>query len=204
MPLQLLHVSLLPWYSQWRFLCCRSLVFVALLIPSKTIISNPTLLIKATALWMVQHWAHVILCTSSLMKKSYPLLMKVQWLLFFCQESHIINQTLRVSNLSEVDICPWDEQQEVLIECHQDAQLAFQDIIKVKIFSLHFTFCTLQYFNQKIDNNRSIYVEKSIFEDSKKNYAVYVKDIRSGLNITVRNCRFLSNNGSMAVNSYLN
>ena len=92
--------------------------------------------------------------------------------LAFLSGTHVIleNRTLKVFNLLSVDIQAWNEQQEVVIDCQMHASFVFRDITKLKMISLNLTFCNLQCLYQVIDIERTVYIEKSVFEGS-KNYA---------------------------------
>ena len=121
--------------------------------------------------------------------------------------SHVIpeGKTLRVSNLSDVVIHPWNEQKDdVVIECQLKSNLLFQDINHLNISSLHFNSCTVQCVKtREILNVSSFYIKNCIFEESKKNYALIIHFSRSEFNFTIKYCKFLSNNGAIvAANLY--
>ena len=68
--------------------------------------------------------------------------------------THLIagKETFNVSNFSEVVIRPWKEELEIVIKCNSSrnsyeypTSIWFQSIIELKILSLHFSSCKLQY-----------------------------------------------------------
>ena len=72
------------------------------------------------------------------------------------------NQTLEIRDLNELVIRPWNKQEEVMIKCQLNAALIFRDVSSVKILSMHFTHCTLQFIAFKIPGyffpTREIYI----------------------------------------------
>ena len=116
--------------------------------------------------------------------------------------THLIaeKETLNVFNFSEVIICPWMEELEMIIECipRKDHHLYeyppniwFQNIIELKMLSLHFFSCQLQYgYEMNSKTERSVNITKSVFEKS----SVDIRSTESHLNVTVSNCTFSSNN----------
>ena len=72
----------------------------------------------------------------------------------------------------------------------------FQSIIELKILSLHFSSCKLQYgyeINSKAE--MSVNITKSVFENS----AIDIRSTESNLNVTVSNCTFSSSNSLAAL-----
>ena len=114
--------------------------------------------------------------------------------------THLIpeKETLNVSNFCEVVIHPWKEELEMVIECKGYlTNIWFQNIIELKILSLRFYSCMLQYgYEMNSKTERSVNIAKSVFEKS----AVYITSTESNLNVTVSNCTFsLSNRGTLFV-----
>ena len=114
--------------------------------------------------------------------------------------THLIRrkQTLNVSHFSEVVIRPWKEELEMVIECKGYlTNIWFQNIIELKILSLRFYSCKLQYRNEmNSKTERSVNITKSVFEKS----VVDIRSSESNLNVTVSNCTFsLSNRGTLFV-----
>lgn len=68
--------------------------------------------------------------------------------LFFLPGKHVLpeNQTLKANDI-ELALRPWDESQEVLIECHENTDIIFGESVelKISISSLHFTYCTMKF-----------------------------------------------------------
>ena len=122
--------------------------------------------------------------------------------LLFLPGTHLISehQTLSTSNLSNVIIHPWDEEEEVSVECQLGAGLSFQNINNLKILFMRFTFCSLEFVKtQEIINGNiecSFNIDKCIFEGS-KNYAIIINVTRSEVNFTASRCLFSSNNGAI-------
>lgn len=65
---------------------------------------------------------------------------------------HVISQSssLKVSNVRKFEIHPWNEQHEVTVK----GQLTFNDIGELKIHSIDFTSCQLE-FNFKLTNSKN-------------------------------------------------
>ena len=116
--------------------------------------------------------------------------------------THLIaeKETFNVSNFSEVVIYPWKEELEIIIKCipskyHDDYEyppnIWFQNIIELKMLSLHFSSCQLEY-GYEIDSKteRSVNITKTVFVKS----SVDIRSTESNLNVTVSNCTFSSNN----------
>ena len=114
--------------------------------------------------------------------------------------THLIveKETLNVFNFSEVMICPWKEELEMIIECipRKDHHLIeyppniwFQNIIELKMLSLCFSSCQLQFgYEMNSKTERSVNITKSVFEKS----SVDIRSTESNLNVTVSNCTFSS------------
>ena len=115
--------------------------------------------------------------------------------------THLIRkkETLKVFNFSEVVICPWKEELEMIIECiprkhhhyYNPPNINFwlQNIIELKILSLRFSSCQLQYgYEMNSKTERSVNITKSVFEKS----SVDIRSTESNLNVTVSNCTFSS------------
>ncbi len=89
--------------------------------------------------------------------------------------THVIPETLTFngSNLFELVIRPWNEQQEVVIECQVEANLIFQGFAELKLLSLHFSFCILQFLKFKTS-----VITTSIFVSSETDYSVFLESER--------------------------
>ena len=116
--------------------------------------------------------------------------------------THLIRkkETLKVFNFSEVMICPWKEELEVIIECipskssEYSPTIMFQNIIELKMLFLHFSSCEMQYgYEMKTKTERSVNITKSMFEKS----SVDIRSTESNLNVTVSNCTFLTSSFSV-------
>ena len=101
-------------------------------------------------------------------------------------------QTLDLSHFSEVAIHPWNEDQEVVIQCLLNSNL---DITELNISSLHFTSCTLQF---GIDT--SVDIANCVFRDRKREHAVTI----SGASLQISNCTFASNFGAIGTEQSVN
>ena len=122
--------------------------------------------------------------------------------------THLIpeKETLNVSHFSELVIRPWKEELEMVIECipskyHHDYEyppnIWFQNIIELKMLSLHFSSCQLQYgYEMNSKTERSVNITKSVFEKS----SVDIRSTESNLNVTVSNCTFSSTNSLSMLN----
>ena len=102
-------------------------------------------------------------------------------------ESH----TLILSDIREVEISPWKQQQEELIECHSLTNIVFEDIQDLRIFSLNFTSCII------LSNSApQVVITNCVFADSKK-YAIEINS-RNKINVSIDASIFLSNNGAIS------
>ena len=115
--------------------------------------------------------------------------------LSFLPGTHLMpeKETLNVTDLSEVVIHPWKEfeELEVIIECkdYEDISFWFHNIIDLKIVSLCFSSCKLQYsYEINSEAKRSVSITKSVFE--KGTIAIY--STKSNLNVGISNCTFSS------------
>ena len=118
--------------------------------------------------------------------------------LLFLSGTHLIpeNQTLNISHFSEVVVHPLNMDEEVVIQCLLNGNLAFQNVTELDISALHFTFCTLQY---GIDVSTNI--TNCTFESSRKERAII---IRGPVNLQIANCKFLSNYGGIGTEQSVN
>ena len=118
--------------------------------------------------------------------------------LLFLPGIHLMpeKETLNVTNFSEVMIHPWKEQ-EVVIECkyYRDSSFLFQNIIELKIISLCFSSCKLQYSYENNSTERSVDITKSTFENS----YIAIVSTESHLKVTVSNCTFTSNGWVLSI-----
>ena len=120
----------------------------------------------------------------------------------FLPGKHLIPEKETVMiNVSEVVIRPWNSELEMVIECisstyyYEYPTFWFQNIIQLKILSLRFSSCKLQYgYEMNNKTERSVNITKSVFEKS----AVDIRSSESNLNVTVSNCTFsLSSRGTL-------
>ena len=132
----------------------------------------------------------------------------------FMPGTHLIPEhgEITFSNFKEVVMQPWKEEQKVKIECSHDQQntsptgrkiMYFQNITELKLYSLHFSLCTLEYAYEKNSNRyieRSVNITKCAFEKGDKTaFAISRPDTESQVNVTVSNCTFTSNYNGLAV-----
>ena len=120
--------------------------------------------------------------------------------LFLLSGTHLIpkNQTLLAPNFSEVVIQPLNEERDVVIECLTQADIVFRDITRLKIYSLHFSSCSLTYNVTKFGNKhvKSVNLTECVFQGS-KSYTIVIETGIYHLNITVLNCTFEFNYGAI-------
>ena len=114
--------------------------------------------------------------------------------------THLIpeGEALSVSNFSKVLIQPWNEWQEVEIQCLFNSSLSskvhinFFQISQLTVISLHFSFCELKYsFTKDSGIDGSVTFSKCSFESSQKNYAVNITSAQF-MSINISKCTFLS------------
>ena len=113
-------------------------------------------------------------------------------LLYILPGAHLIpeNETLTISNFSEVVIRPWKEELEIVIECVPiySTNILFQDIIELKIHSMRFSSCKLQYsYEMNSKTERSVNITKTVFEKG----TINMRSTEPNLNVTISNCTFL-------------
>ena len=105
--------------------------------------------------------------------------------------------TLNISNFSEVVMRPWKEELEMVIECYSN--ILFQNIIELKILSLHFSSCWLRHgyeINSKTE--RSVNITKTVFEKG----SINIVSTEPNLNVTISYCTFaLSNKITLSIDS---
>ena len=119
----------------------------------------------------------------------------VEVLLYILPGTHLIpeNETLNISNFSEVVIRPWKEELEIVIECVPiySTNILFQDIIELKILSMRFSSCKLQYsYEMNNKTERSVNITKTVFEKS----TINMRSTEPNLNVTISNCTFSLSN----------
>ena len=100
---------------------------------------------------------------------------KTELTLLLLPGTHVIphNHTPLASDVSKLELHPWNTEQEVIIQCQPQAQLVFQRIISIKIISLSFKFCSLQ-FDSSNAVEAQIYITDCMFAESKQNYAINI------------------------------
>ena len=93
--------------------------------------------------------------------------------------THVLSKdcTLLLSNIGEVEISPWNQQQKELIKCYTGANITFQLINKLNIFSLNFTYCAL-FLNQAVEESSNFkaqaFISQCVFAESEGNYAITI------------------------------
>lgn len=110
--------------------------------------------------------------------------------------THVIpeNYTLTTSDVSKLEIFPWNNAQQVTIRCQSQAGIAFQNIRELKLVSLVVASCTLSLGRQFNNRNFDVVgITNCRFTGSLKDYAIVIYKERP-LNISVHNCTFSSNN----------
>ena len=136
--------------------------------------------------------------------------------LFLLPGTHLIlkNQTLTLSSFSSVVIKPLhNEQQEarVVIQCQPKANASFNfhDIQDMKMSSLHFTGCSLQYSLSilcEVTTSKTLFatITACVFENwttsDHKHYALNIIIVSCITEFAVFNCTFSSNSGAIAAN----
>ena len=116
--------------------------------------------------------------------------------------THILpeNHTLMLSNIRKVEIFPWNQQQEELIECRSQTNIVFQNIQELNIFSVNLTSCTIL-----LESTIQVVIFKCVFAKSKENYAITISNpygtIRdpygTKINISIHNSIFCLNYGAI-------
>ena len=115
--------------------------------------------------------------------------------------THLIQglETLNMTDFSEVVIHPWDEKQGVVIQCEPGLDrpnLVFHSVTDLRISSLNFSSCTLQYgYDVGSKTLRSMSFAKCVFEKG----TTIVESTDSVLSINISNCIFKSNNEALSI-----
>ena len=117
--------------------------------------------------------------------------------------THILpeNCTLLLSNVGEVEISPWNQQQKELIKCYTGANITFQHIKILSILSLNFTHCVLfinHVFEVSSNFKAHALINRCVFAESKGDYAIIIPGTSIKFTISINNCIFLSNNGAIS------
>lgn len=117
--------------------------------------------------------------------------------LFLLSVKYSLLQNLTARNVSQLEILPWNQQEEVVIDCQLAADFYFLNVDKLKLFSLNFTSCTLRGFlhSSKTNSSVNLTITRNLL-----NYAIIIV---SGLklNLSVNNCTFCSNKGALSIDS---
>ena len=112
----------------------------------------------------------------------------------------IMSQSLMLSNMTELEVYPWNEQN-VVVKCRQRASWIFENIEKLRITSLYFKYCHLEVFNsmsQFTTINECVFA-KSKYERAIKFSSGFHANNPPSHNISVCNCIFSSNQGGIYV-----
>ena len=106
--------------------------------------------------------------------------------------------SLLLSEIAEAEISPWNQQQKEFIECHTGANITFQDIGKLSIFSLNFTHCEL-FLNHAVVGffRPQAFIDQCVFAESEGDYAIAIARTSMKFTISINNTMFLSNNGAV-------
>lgn len=97
-------------------------------------------------------------------------------------------------------------QKEVYVQCQLPAEFVFSNVAELKIFSLKFYSCTLQYLQDSKGYSARkavLTICKCIFTANPLNYAINIVDenFQQTLGISINNCTFSSNNGAVSLSS---
>ena len=115
--------------------------------------------------------------------------------------------TLLLSDIKEVEISPWNQQQKGIIECHGGVNITFQHIEQLNIFSLNFISCVL-FLNQTVEIATNFkaeaFINQCVFNGSKGNYAITIAKTSIKFNISVNDSMFLSNSGALSYYEHSN
>ena len=125
--------------------------------------------------------------------------------------THLIQDTLSLTGFSEVVIHPWDDKQVVVIQCDLKApdpdnpdnpepspepNLVFHSVTDLKISSLNFSSCALQYgYDVGSKTLRSMSFAKCVFEKGK----TIIESTDFVLNVTISNCVFKANYEALSI-----
>ena len=119
-----------------------------------------------------------------------------QLTLLFLPGTHHIKRTFILSQLVEMEIFSWDEQQ-TIIRCEQEAGLVFKDIDQLNISSLHFDSCYVTCER----GVKASYINNCTFAKSAQTFAFSFNSLRSSrIKIVISNSVFSSNNGGLYCN----
>ena len=120
--------------------------------------------------------------------------------------THLIQglESLNMTGFSEVVIHPWDEKQEVVIQCDLkapgsedlDPNLVFHSVTDLRISSLNFSSCTLQHgYELSSKTLRSVSLAKCVFEKGR----TIIESTDSVLSINISNCIFKANYEALSI-----
>lgn len=89
-----------------------------------------------------------------------------------------------------------------VIQCQMQASFTYKDIGYLKVSSIKFISCNIQHNSSKGKNNKitaTIEIFNFFFVNSKENIALLVTNQNASLNlkVSINNCTFSSNNGSI-------
>ena len=122
--------------------------------------------------------------------------------------AHVIpeHRTFSVSNYSKLSIHSlYEKQGEVMIKCESNVSLLFQDITNMKMSSLHFTYCAIQWFYSNNNSYCRVKITSSSFEKTKQEYAlVVITSIITNtpdMEFNISDCLFSANNGAIRLGS---
>ena len=107
-----------------------------------------------------------------------------------------MTQTLEINSFSDVDIRPLSREERVEI---QGGAIIFKDVIRLKVTSLHFQGCSLNFTEGDRDlKNMTFSITKCYFKST--NYYPALQSIVTRLDITISNCTFFSNRRALYIN----
>lgn len=119
------------------------------------------------------------------------------------------DQLLTVSDIRKVVLSPLNGEHNIEIHCQLQSRFVFQNVEELQIFSLKFTFCSLECIGTSNNvlnpfGNRLQHITLSFVNCEfvgSTDYAITIKQSTGfKFNASVSNCTFLSNNGAIACN----
>ena len=129
--------------------------------------------------------------------------------LILLPRTHIIYRNFNAFNISVLEIIPWSEQKEVLIDCQMLSKFVFHGIEKLEINSVTFNSCSLEYDvierDETIVNDTVaglIHIENCVFANSREDFAVTIQNdwLKLKISVLINRCNFSSNNGALNLN----
>jgi predicted outer membrane repeat protein len=126
---------------------------------------------------------------------------KTQLKLLLLPGTHVIPQghNLSASDMWVLDALPWNEQQEVVIECEKQARLVFEGIGELAMSTLKFSSCNMRCICSQRNSTIKvrITVVNCIFTGSMQKYALHIISASLSTNVSVSESKFSLNNGGI-------